>query len=96
MLTQDLRNKMMDMIRKNPLAAIKELEKNPELLKLLLNNDNKLQETEEALKNERIKYVNMTNQMQAQLVEQAEKLRTTQGLLIGAGLLFLLAHLDQD
>jgi len=95
MLTQDLRNKMLKMIKTNPAEAIKELEKDPELLKLLLNNDSKLQEKEESLKNERIKYVNMTNQMQAQLREQADKLRTTQGLLIGAGLLLLLEHLGR-
>lgn len=80
-------------MKENPQEAIKELQNDPKLLELMLHNDDELKKTKQELNNERIKYVNMTNQMQQELVVQAEKLNTTQGLLIGAGVLLLLSLL---
>jgi len=90
MLTQDLRNKLVHAIKTDPKEAIKFIEKDPRILELLLNNDRELEQE----KNEKIKYVNITHQMQSQLQEEAKKLNTTQGLLIGAGVLLLLTLLE--
>ena len=96
MLTEEFRGRLMQMIRENPKEAIKELEKNPRILDVLLNSHDELKKKQEEIRNEHIKYVNMTRHMQAQLKEQAEKLNTTQGLLIGAGVLILLSLLEND
>ena len=95
MLTQELRQSLIKKIRENPKEAIKELERNPKILDLLLTSDVELQKKQEELRNEKVKYVNMTSHMQTQLRQQADKLKTTQGLLIGAGVLFLLSLLDE-
>lgn len=87
MLSQDLRNQLIHSMRTNPKDAIKEIEKDPRILEILLNNI----ETE---KNEKIKYINMTSQMQLQLEQKAKQLKITQGLLIGAGILLILSLLD--
>jgi len=91
MLSQELRNKLVHSIKTNPKEAIKTIEQDPRILELLLNNDREL----EREKNEKIKYVNITHEMQVKLQEEAKKLNTTQGLLIGAGVLWLLTLLDQ-
>ena len=57
---------------------------------ILLIGDEELNKNRDYIRNERIKHVKMTSHMQNKLQEQAQKLRTTQGLLIGAGLLFSL------
>jgi hypothetical protein len=99
MLTKELREKLVKMMKNNPQAAIKELERDPQLLELLLNSQDELERAkEEATREraERIKYVNMTGAMEQQLREQAARLNTTQGLLLGAGLLFLLSNLEEQ
>ena len=95
MLSDDLRNKLLELMKTKPQEAIKEFQKDPKLLEILLNSDNELNKTKEQLNNDRIKYVNMTSAMQKDLKEQAAKLKTTQGLLIGAGLLWFLNLLDE-
>ena len=95
MLTQELRQSLIKKIRENPKEAITELERNPKILDLLLTSDVELQKKQEELRNEKVKYVNMTSHMQTQLRQQADKLQTTPGLLIGAGVLFLLSLLDE-
>lgn len=91
MLSKELREKLIQAMKKDPKEALKEIEKDPRILDILLNSDREA-ETE---KNERIKYVNMTYEMQNRLSEEAKKLNTTQGLLIGAGILLLLSLLDK-
>ncbi|MCD6477196.1 MAG: hypothetical protein J7K26_03515 [Candidatus Aenigmarchaeota archaeon] len=91
MLSDDLRQKLIQNIRKDPREAIKILEKEPQILEMLLNTEKEV----EREKHEKIKYVNMTMQMQKQLQEKAKQLKTTQGLLIGAGVLLLLSLLDE-
>jgi hypothetical protein len=95
MLTDELRKKLIKLMQENPQEAMKELQKDPKLLEILLNNDSELKKTKEELNNERIKYVNMTSDMQVQLRQKAADLKTTQGLLIGAGVLFLLSLLGK-
>ena len=70
---------------------MKEIEKDPGILKLLLNSDREA----EIERTEKIKYVNMTYDMQNRLSQESKKLKVTQGLLIGAGILLLLALLDE-
>lgn len=77
-------------MKDKPKDAIKEIEKNPDILKILLNDSNRA----EAERKEKLKYVNMNCQMQNQLEEKSKKLKTTQGVLIGAGILLLLSLLD--
>jgi len=90
MLTENLRKELMEKIRKNPKEAIKIISKEPKILEILLNA-NKEAERERI---EKIKYVNMTVQMEHRLQEKARQLNTTQGLLIGAGILWILSLLD--
>ena len=92
MLSKELREKLIEAMKKDPKEAMKEIEKDPRILELLLNNDREA----EMEKSEKIKYVNMTYQMQNKLAEEAKKLNTTQGLLIGAGILLLLSLLDKE
>ncbi len=63
----------------NPTNAVKSIEENPKLLESLLQSDE-----------DKVKYVKLSNKMDMQLREQAEKLKTTQGALLGLGLMFLL------
>ena len=91
MLTENLRKELIEKIRNHPKEAIKIIEKEPKILEILLNAT-KEAEKEKA---EKIKYVNMTMQMEQQLQEKAKQLNTTQGLLIGAGVLWLLSLLDK-
>ena len=88
----------MEMVRTNPAEAVKEVEKDPKLLGILLSNDQELKQTKAELsreRNERIKYINMTSAMQAELEQKAKQLQTSQGLLIGVGLLFFLEMLSK-
>ena len=96
MLSDELRTKLMELMKSNPQEAVKEVQKEPKFLEILLNNENELKNTKEQLTNERTKYVNMTAAMQTNLKEQAEKLKTTQGLLLGAGLLLFLRLLSEE
>ncbi|MFC1728213.1 hypothetical protein ACFLZ7_01965 [Nanoarchaeota archaeon] len=96
MLSDQLRNQFMDLMKTDPQKAIKELQKDPKLLQILLNENNELKKTKEKFNNERIKYINMNSAMQDELREQATKLNTTQGLLIGAGVLFFLKLLSEE
>lgn len=84
MLSEDLRKKLRQSIKKNPKEAAKLIEKEPQILEALLNNDEQI-----------IKYINMNSQMQTQLEEKAKELKTTQGVLIGAALLWFLYLLDK-
>lgn len=99
MLSDDLRNKLMELMKTNPQQAIKEFQKDPKLLEFLLDSDNELKKTKEQLNNERterIKYVNMNSAIQASLEEQAAKLKTTQGVIIGVGVLWFLKMLSEE
>jgi uncharacterized protein YlxW (UPF0749 family) len=95
MISDELRKKFSEMIKTNPQQAIKELEREPKLLEILLNDQTELTKTKQELNNERTKYVNMTAEMQRQLQAKAAELNTTQGLLIGAGILFLLSQMKK-
>jgi len=77
----DLRKKLVA----NPKAAVKEIEKDPEILKILLDSDA-----------DKTKYIKMNEELQVTLREKAEKLRVREGWLIGAGLLLFLSLLDSD
>ncbi len=68
---------------KDPKEAVKEIEKDPQLLNILLDAES-----------EKTKYIKMNDDLQKRLQQQADKLNVTQGLLIGAGLLLLLSLLD--
>ena len=91
MLSKELRDKLMKLIRENPKEAIKEIEKEPQLLDILLRSENRLENEER----EKIKYINMTQQSQKQLQEASKKLKTSQGALIGLGIILLLELFDK-
>ena len=91
MLSQELRKKLKEEIKKDPKKALKMIEKEPQILQILLNSEEKAEETYK----EKIKYVNMNSQMQAQLEEKAKQLKITQGILIGGALLWFLSLLDE-
>lgn len=90
MLTKELRDKLIRSFKENPKEAIRTIEKEPQILDILLQSDKQVENEIQ----EKIKYVNMNTQMQAKLEEEAKKLKTTQGVLIGAGLLFFLSLLE--
>jgi hypothetical protein len=92
MLTEELREKLMNLLRENPTEALKEIEKDPKILEILLSSDKSTKDSEEKV----VKYINMNNQMQSQLAEQAQRLNTTQGLLIGTGLMLLLSLINDS
>ena len=91
MLTEELRTKLVQTIKDDPREAIKLIKKEPKILDLLLNSENQLAQERQ----EKIKYINMTQQMNLQLQQEAKKLKKTQGILIGAGLLLLLSLLEK-
>ena len=86
-LVQTLKEKM----KNDPSEVIKEIEHNPKILELLLNNSGEV----ELQKNEKIKYINLTSNMNKQLQEKSDQLKITQGLLIGAGIFLILSLLDE-
>lgn len=97
MLTKEFRDKLVKLVKNDIKTAIKELELNPKLLELLLSDQDELERAKAEIaheRSERIKYINMTAEMERQLREQATRLQTTQGLLIGAGVFMLLQHLE--
>lgn len=85
MLTDDFRDNLMKKLVKNPIEAVKEIEKNPQILKFLLDSEG-----------EKIKYIKMNKELQTKLQQQSDKLNVTQGWLIGAGLLLFLSLLDDN
>lgn len=91
-MTENLRKDLRKMIVEDPKTAIKTIEKEPNILEMLLNAD----EEADRERREKIKYVNMTMQMDQQLREKAKQLKTTQGVLIGAGILLLLSLLERE
>ena len=76
-------------------SLVKEIEKNPNILSILLDDQKELARTKQELNNERTKYVIMTAEMQRQLQAKAEELKTTQGLLIGGAILMLLSQMNK-
>ena len=83
MLTDDFRKKLRQQFVNQPKQAVKEIEKNPEILKFLLDSEE-----------QKIKYIKMNQELEDRLQNQANRLNVTQGWLIGAGLLLLLSLLD--
>lgn len=96
MLTENIRKELMENIKKNPKEIRKILEDDPKMFEMLLSEVQKVKDEANQERQEKIKYINMTNQMETQLREQAQKLQTTQGVLIGVGILWLLSQLDKD
>ena len=78
------------MLREDPSKVAEEIKNDPKILDIMLSSDDQLQHE----RNEKIKYMNMTFQMQQQLEELSKKLNVSQGALIGAGVLFLLSQFD--
>ena len=91
MLSEDFRKELIKKMKENPKEAIAELEKQPKILDILLASDEEAQKQAK----EKVKYVNMTQSMQSQLAQKSKELRTSQGLLIGAGILLILSLLDK-
>ena len=89
MITQELVNRLTQLIKEMPKEAIKEIEQEPKILEVLLNSakDANVEKT---------RYVNMTSDMQQKLQEKSKELKVTQGLLIGAGVLLILSLLEKD
>ncbi len=83
MLTDDFREKLKRKLTQDPKEAVKEIEKNPQILNILLDSDG-----------EKVKYIKMNQELQTKLTQQSQKLNVTQGWLIGAGLLLFLSLLD--
>lgn len=84
MLSDDFREKLMRKLTQDPKEAVKEIEKNPQILKILLDSEG-----------EKVKYIKMNEDLQTKLQQQAQKLNVTQGWLIGAGLLLFISLLDE-
>lgn len=85
MLSDDFRENLKKKLIKDPKEAVKEIEKNPQILNFLLDSES-----------EKTKYIKMNEELQTRLQDQANRLNVTQGLLIGAGLLLFLSLLDDD
>lgn len=85
MLSDGLRAKLREALQRNPKEVVKMIEEEPRILQALLNSDEEI-----------IKYINMSAQMEQELKQKAEQLKTTQGFLIGAGVLLLLDLLSKD
>lgn len=88
MLSEELRIKLSEKMRKNPKEVIRVLEEEPKILEALLNSDKEAEV-------ERVKYINMTTEMQRQLQQKAKQLQITQGVLMGAGILLLLSLMEK-
>lgn len=85
MLTDDFRQKLRQQLVNQPKQAVKEIEKNPQILKFLLDSEE-----------QKIKYIKMNQELEDRLQNQSQRLNVTQGWLIGAGLLLLLSLLDDE
>lgn len=97
-LTDELKKKLKEQLRSNPTEAVKILQENPKLIEALLAVEDKKSQLENAVQqseSERVKYVNMSRQLNQQLTKTAQDLKITQGVLLGAGFLFLLMLLDR-
>ena len=79
-------------MKENPNKAAKEIADNPKILEILLSSDDQLEHE----RNEKIKYINMSQEMQRQLQEISNRLKISQGALIGAGVLFILSQFDNN
>ena len=93
MLAEELRQRMTTLIKEHPEEAIKEFESNPDIMNLVLSDQQSRQDAARA-RAENVKYVKMNSELQQQLEEKARSLKVTQGVLIGFGVLFLLSQLD--
>ena len=85
MLSNDFIEKLKKKLVQDPKEAVKEIENNPQILKLLLDSEG-----------EKVKYIKMNEDLQTRLQQQSEKLNVTQGWLIGVGLLLFIGLLDSD
>jgi hypothetical protein len=85
MLSEDIRESLRKKLAQDPIAAVKEIEKDPQILKILLDSDS-----------EKIKYIKMNQELQVKLQEKAKDLNVTQGFLLGAGILLFLSLLDSE
>lgn len=83
MLSEEIREKLIKKLIQSPKEAVREIEKDPQILKMLLDSEG-----------EKIKYIKMNEELQTKLQDQARKMNVTQGWLIGAGLLLFLSLLD--
>jgi hypothetical protein len=92
MLTEELTKRLRELIIKNPTEAINEIGRNPQIIKALLDSQNEV----ESERRDKLKYVNMNQQMQIQLEQKSKELNMTQGVLIGAGIFLLLALLSKS
>ncbi len=84
MLSDTIRDDLKKMLVKNPKDAVKQIEKDPQILKMLLDSEG-----------EKIKYIKMNDELQTRLQEKAKQLNTTQGWLLGAGILLFLSLMDE-
>ena len=84
MLSDRIRADLRKKLRDNPKSAVKEIEKDPQILKMLLDSEG-----------DKIKYINMNDDLQNRLQEKADQLNVTQGWLLGAGLLLFLSLMDE-
>lgn len=85
MLSETIREELRKKLKENPKVAVREIEKDPQLLKMLLDSDG-----------EKIKYIKMNEGLQTELQEKATQLNTTQGWLIGVGILLLLSLFSSE
>jgi hypothetical protein len=98
-LTDELKKKLKEQLKNNPTEAIKIIQQNPKLIEALLaaeDEKSRLENEKHGLDGERVKYMNISSQLNQQLVTTAQDLKTTQGFLLGAGLLVLLMLMDRD
>lgn len=84
MLIEELRKQLIEQLLRDPKGAARTVEENPKLYEALLGEGGK-----------RVKYVNMSVEMEQGLKETAKRLRMPQGVLIGTGIMFLLMLLQE-
>jgi len=83
-LSDDIRKDLRKKLTESPKAAVKEIERDPQILKMLLDSES-----------EKIKYIKMNEELQTRLQKKANDLNTTQGWLLGAGILLFLSLMDE-
>ena len=91
MISDEIQKRLFATLKNNPKELAKEIENNPQILEFLLNSSREA----ELAKNDRVKYINMNQEMQRQLEDKSKELKVTQGILIGAGILLLLSLLEK-
>jgi len=84
MLSDNIRKDLRKKLAESPKAAVKEIEKDPQILKMLLDSES-----------EKIKYIKMNEELQMRLQKKANDLNTSQGWLLGAGILLFLSLMDE-